>query len=70
MIDSYPWDETFRLTLLAYLLRDPQKIYDVVEPQHFSSPVLVEICRILKEICALEYEFVRIRRYIHWRCGD
>jgi hypothetical protein len=47
--EFYSWNETFQLRLLAYLLRHPEKMFDLVEPQFFSSPVLVEISRIMKE---------------------
>jgi AAA domain len=50
--ESYQWSEAFQLRLLAYLLEDPEKMYDVVEPQFFGTPVLVEISRILKEAYA------------------
>ncbi len=50
--DSYAWSEAFQLRLLVYLLRDPEKMFDIVEPQFFTSPILVEISRIMKEAYA------------------
>src|ERR1700676_73018 len=57
-----PWNETFQLRLLTYLLKDPEKMYDIVEPQFFSSPVLTEISRILKEAYAAHGKQVRVSR--------
>src|SRR5260370_23207498 len=45
----YPWGEVFQLKLLAFFLQDPERMYDVVEPQFFTgNPVFVEICRVAK----------------------
>jgi hypothetical protein len=60
--DSFAWSEAFQLRLLVYLLRDPEKTYDVVEPQFFSSPVHVEISRILKETYAAHGKQIQISR--------
>jgi hypothetical protein len=63
MIEStYPWDETFQFRLLAYLLKDPEKMYDVVEPQFFDGPILTEISRIMKETYASHGRQTQISR--------
>jgi hypothetical protein len=60
--ESYVWDEHFQLRLLAYLLKDPEKLYDVVQPQFFTSPMLVEISRIMKENYAAHGKQIQIPR--------
>ena len=60
--EFYNWSGTFQLRLLAYLLRDPEKMFDLVEPQFFSSPVLVEISRIMKETYAAHGKQLQISR--------
>src|SRR5260370_35389494 len=45
----YPWGEVFQLKLLAFFLQDPERMYDVVEPQFFTgNPLFVEISRVAK----------------------
>jgi len=46
---EYVYGEVFQMRLLSYLLRDPEKIFDLVEPQYFTSPLFVEICRVAKK---------------------
>jgi hypothetical protein len=60
--DFYAWGEAFQLRLLVYLLRDPEKTYDIVEPQFFSSPIHTEISRILKETYAAHGKQIQISR--------
>ncbi len=60
--NDYAWNETFQLRLLAYLIQDPERMYDIVEPQWFASPVLVEISRILKENYAAHGKQTQIPR--------
>ena len=62
MNDSYPFGEDFQFRLLTYLLKDPEKMCDLVEPQFFGSPILVEISRILKEAYAAHGKQVRVSR--------
>jgi len=47
--NSYPWGESFQIRLLVYLIKDPEQVYDLIEPQFFTSPIFVEICRVVKE---------------------
>ena len=46
---SYPWGEPFQLRLLALLLQQPEKVSGLVEAQFFTSPMLVDIARVLQE---------------------
>ena len=47
--NGYEFDGVFQLRLLTYLIRDPEQIYDLVEPQYFTSPIFVEIGRVVKD---------------------
>ena len=49
-MSEYQWGEEFQKKLLAWYLREPKAAYQVVEPSYFSSPVLVDICRLAKEV--------------------
>ena len=60
--EFYNWNETFQLRLLAYLLRDPEKMCDVIEAQWFSSPVHKEISRILKDAYTAHGKQIRISK--------
>lgn len=64
MVDRiYPWNEVFQFRLLAFLLQDPERLFDVVEPQFFTgNPALVEISRILKEAYSAHGKQVQISR--------
>ena len=46
---SYPWGEPFQLRLLALLRRHPQELSEIVEPSFFTSPMMVDIARILRD---------------------
>jgi replicative DNA helicase len=61
--EGYQWNEDFQMRLLAYLMKDPEKMFDIVEPQFFSgNPMLVEIARILKENYAAHGKEIQIPR--------
>jgi hypothetical protein len=60
--EFYKWSETFQLRLLTYYLRDPEKLYDVIEPQWFSSPIHKEISRILKDVYTAHGKDIRVSR--------
>src|ERR1700733_3779808 len=64
MVDRhYPWNEVFQLRLLTFLVQDPEKIADLMEPQFFTgNPVLVEISRILKDAYAAHGKQSRVSR--------
>ena len=51
MIEAgYPWGEPFQLKLLTFQLREPKKAFDLVEPQFFTNPMMVDISRILRDV--------------------
>jgi len=50
MESSYPWGEPFQLRLLAYQLREPQKALNLVEPGFFTSPMMVDISRNIRDV--------------------
>jgi len=50
MAGEYPFGESFQRKLLAVLVRKPEKAIDIVEPQFFTSPILVDIARLSKEL--------------------
>ena len=47
---SYPWGEAFQQKLLALLLQEPDKMLGVIEPRFFTSPIRVDIARIMRDI--------------------
>jgi hypothetical protein len=49
---TYQWGEVFQLRLLSYLIRDPEKMFDLVESQFFTSPMFVEISRVRRVSCS------------------
>lgn len=49
MIESYPYGKVFQQRLLAILLKEPEKVLGVLEPQFFVSPIHVEVARIAIE---------------------
>jgi archaellum biogenesis ATPase FlaH len=51
MIDSgYPWTDAFQLRLLAFLLKDPEKVLNVVEPAFFTDPITTDIATVIRDI--------------------
>lgn len=46
---SYPYDQLFQQKLLAALVQHPEHTLDLVEPQFFTLPAHVEICRVAIE---------------------
>jgi len=62
MDTSYPWGEVFQLRLLSLLAQKPEKVLEIIEPQYFSFPMQVEICRVLKEIYAKSPKIISISR--------
>ncbi len=46
MIDGgYEFGERFQRRLLSLLVRHPEKVLGIIEPQYFTSPILVDIAR-------------------------
>lgn len=51
MIDAgYPWGDAFQLRLLAFLLKDPEKVLGVIEPEFFTDPITVDIAKVIGDI--------------------
>ena len=46
---EYPYDLHFQRKLLTLLVRKPQKVLDLIEPQYFGSPIHVEVARVIVE---------------------
>lgn len=49
MADEYQWGESFQKKLLAWYIKEPRVAHPIVEPFYFTSPMFVDICRIVKE---------------------
>src|SRR5271169_5083302 len=47
---SYPWGEPFQLRLLALQLREPTKALELVGPEFFTNPMMVDISRIIQDV--------------------
>jgi hypothetical protein len=51
MIDTaYPYGESFQRRLLSLLVHDPAQTSSIIKPHYFSSPMLVDIARVVTEI--------------------
>lgn len=51
MIDTaYPYGEPFQRKLLSLLVHDPAQTSSIIKPHYFSSPMLVDIARVVTEI--------------------
>ena len=50
MIDGeYKYDLHFQRKLLTLLVRKPEKVLDLIEPQYFGSAIHVEVARVVGE---------------------
>lgn len=47
---EYAWGEEFQRKLLAWYLREPKAALSIVEPGYFTSPIMVDICRLGREV--------------------
>ncbi|MGH9729995.1 MAG: AAA family ATPase [Candidatus Acidiferrales bacterium] len=48
--NSYPWGEVFQLRLLSALVKYPESVVHVVEPQFFTNPIHSDVARVIQEV--------------------